>query len=270
MKYAGSFEHNSNSFSISSLFTLLYSMGRYVIIPTRYSKKDCEDRTTQVGALNQYLKDAGWEVHFVKDAPSMLEAYESGVEECGLDPEDRVIFCHDDIEILLKHDVFNDLLEKELSSPNIGFVGVAGCTSLGHRSKTANWWANSVGEDHYLNAGGVVFHGNSSKEMSLTWYGKRERAILMDGLFLATTGKVANSISFKKPSVLKSNWHMYDAFMTFQTYRKELHNVIAPIILRHASGGGYVNEHYDHDSKMFMALFDRELPAELPVIDKLP
>jgi len=106
--------------------------------------------------------------------------------------------------------------------------------------------------------------------MSPTWFGPQDRAVLMDGGFLATTGKVANSISFKKPSVIKSNWHMYDAFMTFQTYRKKLRNVIAPIILRHASGGDYASEHYSRDSKMFMALFDRELPAKLVVVDELP
>jgi hypothetical protein len=247
-------------------------MRRYVIIPTRYSKEECGDRTTEVGALNQYFQDAGWEVHFLRDAPSMLEAYESGIEECELSSEDYVIFCHDDIEILLRHDIFNEMLEKELSTADIGFVGVAGSTSLGQNSDTANWCANGNmgdGSPLYYNSGGVVFHGKSSKEMSPVWYGIRESAVLMDGVFLATTGKVANSISFKKPSVIKSNWHMYDAFMTFQTYRKKLRNVIAPIILRHASGGDYASEHYDHDSKMFMALFERELPTEIPLPELL-
>lgn len=233
-------------------------MGRYVIIPTRKEKEDCLE-------LTSYFKDAGWEVQLIQNANSMLEAFASGVDKCDISGDDRVIFCHDDIKILLEIETFNDILDAALNTPDVGFVGVAGCSTLGDLNSVqeANWFANVRGPGWQERGGGLVFHGKEPTHMKASYYGWRTRAVLMDGVFLATTGEVLQKISLKKPDVFKSNWHMYDALLTFQTYRKKLKNIIAPIMLLHASGGDYRREYYKEDSEMFMTLFSRELPASV-------
>lgn len=264
-------------------------MGRYAIIPTRYTLEQREDSATQVGALNEYLKTAGWEVCFVQDATSMLGAFKTGIEECNLADDDYVIFCHDDIEHLLRPEIFNKLLDAKLKLKDTGFVGIAGCSNFGDYwsfpggpckgEKTANWFENLCGwrgglqvmQQKYdakssdcapwRRGGGLVLHGNSIEESKFDAYGIRSRVVVLDGVFLATTGRVVKSISFNKPSVLKSNWHMYDALLTFQAHRKGFKNYVVPILLRHASGGDYQSEYYYEDSITFMKLFERDLPA---------
>ena len=76
-------------------------MRKLAFIPTREAK----DRP-----IKTYLEKAGWEVHYtVKD--SIFEAYSSAIKEHNVMAKDRVIMCHDDIEILLDRDIFNKLID---------------------------------------------------------------------------------------------------------------------------------------------------------------
>jgi hypothetical protein len=229
-------------------------MRRYVIIPTRSTEEMQNDLKTTVGKLKNYLLSAGWKVHFIQNAESIFEAYREGVARCRLTPTDFVILCHDDIEILLDSVVFNHLLKYYLSNSNTGFVGVAGSAVI---TEEANWFACS---QRHGAGGGIVFHGHSHINMQPSVYGTSQKAVILDGVFLAATGSVLRNINLNQPKNFTSKWHWYDASFTFQTYRKNLTNVIAPILLRHESGGTY-DDSYRKDIPAFVKLYGKYLPA---------
>ena len=229
-------------------------MNRYVIIPTRESMTDCEDKTTTVGKLNAFLTGAGWKVHFVRNSESMLAALRSGVEECGVLAKDYVIFCHDDIEILNNSEYFNGIIDAKLQDPHTGFAGVAGTAVV---TEAINWYACS--KQHNC-GGGAVYHGKDYETMFLTFFGTAKDVVTLDGCFLATTGKTLHSISLRAPKAWKSAWHHYDTFLTLQCFIKKKVNKIFPISIRHASGGDY-NALYQEDIPRVAASFANHLPA---------
>ena len=233
-------------------------MRRYAIIPTRLTPEEYTDNTTEAGKLKEYFEEAGWSVHFMENEESIFKAYENGVAECNVQEEDFVILCHDDIEVLLQQNLFNELLEHLLPMDQIGFVGVAGSA---HIEKENPHWFHSARRQG--SGGGLIFHGKSITNMMASVYGTAQETVILDGVFLATTGKVLNQISLKKPSTFVSNWHWYDALLTFQAHRKGFLNVVAPLLLRHQSGGSY-DADFKTDTKNFAQLFSKELPASLP------
>lgn len=233
-------------------------MNRYAIIPTRESITDCEDKTTTVGKLNEFLTGAGWEVHFVRNAKSILGAFREGVEQLCVLAKDYVIFCHDDIEILNNAEYFNKIIDIRLEDTTTGFTGVAGTSILDTR---INWFACS---QHYNSGGGMVYHGNSYETMRISPYGNETNVVTLDGLFLATTGKILHSISLRSPSSWKSKWHHYDTFLTLQCHIKNKVNRIAPLCIRHASGGDY-NDAYLDDISRVASTFANHLPAQVKV-----
>ncbi len=231
-------------------------MKRYVIIATRNSIEDCESEITTVGKLRKYLKDAGWEVCFQRNRRSIFDAYSHGLNSLDLDPEDQIILCHDDIEILTAPDKFNEYLDYYLiHQPKTGFVGVSGSRTL---NKNSNWFSSS--QKTKGAGGGCVFHGSHFSTMALSHYGHQQKAVCLDGVFLASTKSVLDSIELRKPKIFKGNWHWYDASYTLQAHLKGLTNWIAPIILRHESGGNYDSLFYE-DMKNFNILFKNNLPA---------
>ena len=101
-------------------------MNRYVIIATRHTEEECADLGTNVGKLNRYLEDAGWTVKFMRNCKSIFEAYSNAIKELQPEDEDRIILCHDDIEVLYKTETFNEVVNHWLDKEKCGIVGVAG------------------------------------------------------------------------------------------------------------------------------------------------
>lgn len=229
-------------------------MRRYAIIATRHPKEVRTDGTTTVGNLYAFLTRAGWEVTFVENADSMFDVYHSTITKISPRADDQIILCHDDIEVLLSESIFNQILHAHLSNPQTGFVGVAGSAVITHE---ASWF--QCAQKHKA-GGGAVYHGDTVETMTLSCYGNAPKAVVMDGVFLATTGKVVNTINLKMPPGFVGKWDWYDAMYTFQAFKKKLTNVIAPIVLRHESGGRYPQEYYD-DKPKFVKLFNDHIPA---------
>jgi len=228
-------------------------VNRYAIIATRNTSDECHDPETTVGKLHKYLRRAGWMVYFERNRKSIFEAYTKGVESCCAEDEDFILLCHDDIEIQTDPERFNEFLDFYLTQPDIGFVGVAGSAKM---KRDCNW-VSSRAPDF---GAGCIFHGKSSLDMGLNHYGPRTEVVCLDGVFLATTKKVFDSIETRKPKILTGDWHWYDASYTLQAHIKGLKNYVAPIILRHESGGNYDPLFYE-DMKNFSTLFKRHLPA---------
>ena len=97
----------------------------YALICTRSNKiSETTDR------LVTYLNKVRADVRLLTDKKSIFDAYQSEVDNLIAEPDDIVIMCHDDIEILNDPKEFVKILKKSLSDPKVGIVGAAGTTHL--------------------------------------------------------------------------------------------------------------------------------------------
>ena len=229
-------------------------MKRYAIIPTRETVDDCNNENTTVGKLHAFLKEAEWSVVFVRNATSMLEALRTGLSDCNAQNKDSIIFCHDDIEILNNVEYFNEVITSRLEDSKTGFVGCAGTAIV---TEDINWFACS--RKHNC-GGGVVYHGKDYKSMYATPYGGARNVVTLDGLFLAAKGKTLKNIRLNAPKSWVSKWHHYDTMLTLQTHVQGKLNRIAPLAIRHESGGNY-DESYYSDIPRVAKSFAKYLPA---------
>ena len=163
---------------------------------------------------------------------SIFEAYKEGVDNIILNDNDVVIFCHDDIEIVMDPQKFVDVIVKASRQNNSGFFGPAGTT---HLSESAVWW------DHSLWAQGkhrgLVLHGKDIKAAEYTYYGNPGRVVCLDGLFLAIQGKALKKLDLSKPDYFEGDWDYYDIHYTIQAHQKGLYNTVEPIFMIHHSRG---------------------------------
>jgi hypothetical protein len=96
--------------------------------------------------------------------------------------------------------------------------------------------------------------------MFLTQYGPYEKTIVLDGVFLATTGAVLNSIQLSKPKKFTGEWDFYDIFYTFQAHLKGFNNKVIPLNILHKSLGK-PRDSWDLNRQAFIELFDKHLPC---------
>ena len=189
-------------------------------------------------------------------APSIFEAYSTARDHLKIKPKDTVVLCHDDIEVLINNSDFNEIIDKNLQKPQIGFVGVAGTSHLGD---SCVWWEGVGFGNPALK--GVVYHG-SLESGHCNNYGDPGRVVVLDGLFLATKGRILNSIQLKQPQYFPGPWDFYDLFYTMQAYVKGYHNMVLPIPVRHDSYGDLAGKvGWNENKKAFRMMFDRHIPA---------
>lgn len=227
-------------------------MRKFALIPTR-GNPTSESSTAY--HLKGYLDKAGYEVHWLIGESSIFTAISNKCLELNLKPDDIVIMCHDDIEIFMDSTRFDKLLQENLDS-NTGFLGVAGTPSFGGGERPCVWWS----ELPFGKMKGIVWHGQSLTDCYPTYFGNYGKVVVMDGVFLCTTGKVLNTIQLKKPKDFQGEWDFYDIFYTFQAYTKGLHNKVIPITIRHESEG-FPRPDWEFNRQAFVRLFGKYLPA---------
>tara|TARA_R110000765_G_scaffold391844_1_gene484826 strand:+ start:5341 stop:6042 length:702 start_codon:yes stop_codon:yes gene_type:complete len=231
-------------------------MAKYAFIPSRTGKSETLEK------LKDFFTSAGYTVKVLVGESSIFKAYSNAARECKLAAQDKVVMCHDDIEILSKPEVFNSLLDTHFKTPKAGFLGVAGtCYFPAH----AVWW-NGYGVEHKPMDSqnplrGSIFHGETPESMRLDLYGPHGNTVVMDGVFLAATGAVLNSIQLTKPKSFEGGWHFYDIFYTYQAFKKGFVNRTSPMLLRHESVGES-DELYNKNRLAFLKLCGSELPTQ--------
>jgi hypothetical protein len=211
--------------------------------------------------LAEFFQKAGWEPIFLPGYSSIFEAFSSGRDLHNVKPNDMVILCHDDIDIVVSPKYFNEIIDNSMDM-NTGFLGVAGTRFLG---TDAVWWKQMGQHDARspMNPlSGMIMHG-SRKENHTNFYGSHGSVVVMDGVFLCARGKTINTISLKKPKSFKGNWDFYDIYYTYQAHKKGFINKTIPIVMIHESTGEISErESWHQNRKAFME------SAELPVMIK--
>ena len=184
--------------------------------------------------LLSYLASIGIEVILLPNKKSIFSAYEQGlnlIQEKNPQPNDVVILCHDDIEIINKPEHFKQQLNFIAHNTQIGFAGPAGTTLLGQDSV---WWDHSRWQQGHHS--GFVFHGKKF-DYHTTYYGEYRRVVVLDGLFLAAKYETLKKINISRPDTFEGLWDFYDLYYTMQAHKLGLHNKTLPFLIRHESMG---------------------------------
>lgn len=207
--------------------------------------------------LLEYFKQCGVIAKPLINQSSIFKAYSNALNDLSVSKDDIIIFCHDDIEILTRPEVFTQLLEENLSKDDTGFVGVAGTRFF---PADAVWWNQEFWQGH----SGVVYHGKDLSSMGQTLFGPLGQVVVLDGVFLAAKVKTLYDIQMTKPKFFNGEWDFYDIFYTFQTYLKGLKNLTLPIHIRHESVGEIAGRDSWHENRVsFLNRFGTYLPAHI-------
>lgn len=214
-----------------------------------------EKRGSCLSLLNNYTSVLNGSVTSIEwDAPSIYEGHSRNIERTPKNDDDIIVMVHDDVEILSKYEDFRKYLSI-CNLPGVGFVGVAGSTTLG---KDPVWWAGrAAGESR-----GFVFQGDNSLTMMPNYFGTAGKVVVMDGCFLACSYKTLKSVGLEKPDYLSSNWDFYDIHLTTKAYLMGLTNYVVPILIRHESIGEMRKDWYTAKQE-FAKHHNQNLPLKI-------
>lgn len=206
--------------------------------------------------LSSYLSRAGIQAKFLVGQKSIFSGYANAFKKFDVQDNDVVIMCHDDIEILTDPEVFKNIIVGTCLQSETGFVGVAGTT---HLSEDAVWWNHGLWQQGKHR--GHVYHGDDILTADSTYYGKPDRVVCMDGLFLAAKGKVIREVGLSKPEHFEGDWDFYDIHYTTTAHKRGYKNKVVPISVLHNSHGELAGRDSWHKNRL--AFIDKN---KLPII----
>ena len=215
-------------------------MNIHAVICTR----DRNDVSTTTDKLIKFLCECGIAVYLLSGAKSIFKAYSGALAKIDPSKDDIVIFCHDDIEIREKPSEFVQKLQDSLALPETGFVGPAGTT---HLTENAIWWNQEV----WQNGGhrGKVVHIEPQNKEYLTYYGKPDDVVVLDGLFLAAKPKVLKEVGLEKPEYFEGEWDFYDIHYTSKAFLLGYTNKVLDLNIFHNSRGELVGRDSWHKNR---------------------
>jgi hypothetical protein len=229
-------------------------MNIHAVICTR-SRDDVSETTDK---LIRFLCDCKIGVYLVADAKSIFSAYQGAFEKIDPDPEDIIIFCHDDIEIWDDPRYFVQKLIETTALPETGFVGPAGTTCLG---ADAVWWDQDRWQQG-KHRGQVQHLDKKQGKQWTTHYGDAGDVVVLDGLFLAARARVVKDIGLEKPEDFVGEWDFYDIHYTSKAFLKGYTNKVILLKVLHNSLGELVGRESWHMNRAaFIA--KNEFPMEI-------
>ena len=199
-------------------------------------------------SLATALGGAEWELVHIPDARSLCEGWNRGLDRAR---GAVVVFCHDDIEILV------DRLDLRVAHALREFdvVGVAGSTRLTGPS----WVWSGAPWAHGFIAHRLPDGRTSARAYSLA--GPRVGAVqALDGVFIACRREVAESLRFDAATF--DHFHLYDADFSYRAYLAGLKvGVSTHLQLLHYSGGRDTDGHWRVQAERFLAKHGLPPPA---------
>lgn len=195
--------------------------------------------------IRQLMGSSPHEIIGVHDAKSMCEGYNRAIKVAK---GERLVFCHDDIEILSSD--FAAKLDSHLS--RFDLVGVAGTDRVIH-----GVWS-FAGPPH--NFGQVAQPGPQPGTYDVSIFNVPRRIIgqmhALDGLFIACRRSVVEKVRFDEQTF--DGWHGYDVDFTFAAHLAGFKLAVAcDIAIIHASRGPF--DRLTH----YVQLFNRKYLQQL-------
>ena len=195
--------------------------------------------------LSQRLQGHAHEIIRISDAKSLAEGYNRGIAQSR---GDRLIFCHDDIEILSED--FTDRLDGHLNQYDL--VGVAGS----NRIIRSEWI--SAGPPHVFGHVAQVYPPGG---FFVAIYAVPAKSIpgicAMDGLFFAARREVIDKVRFDAQTF--DGYHHYDLDFTFAAHLAGFRlAVVTDIFVFHRSTGNK-DDRWKHYARLFHQKYARHL-----------
>lgn len=201
-------------------------MNTYCLVCTR-----SKEGTPLLKNLISYLFRCGIKVKLLVNQESIFSAYKKGLTLIKPDPEDIIIMCHDDIEILSTPE---DFKEKLLETQNKG-TGLIGPAGTEHFGGDCVWWDHNKWKEQKHS--GAIYHHEKEKGHYPTVYGPHRQVAVLDGVFLAARAEVLEDIGLEKPSFFEGNWDFYDIYYTTRAHLSNYRNKTVDIKMCHYSIG---------------------------------
>ena len=203
-----------------------------------------EDVTPITHNLISYLVQCDTNILLMIGTNSIFKAYKEAFSRINQNPEDIIVFCHDDIEIREKPHDFVQKLKNLFQNEGTGFVGPAGTTNLGH---DAIWWEQNRWQKG-LHKGKVTHLDPQGKEY-LTFYGEPGDVVILDGVFLAAQVKTIEKLGLDKPEYFEGEWDFYDIHYTSKAFLEGYTNKILDMDIVHHSRGELVGRDSWHKNR---------------------
>jgi len=205
--------------------------------------------------LLKYLDRLQINTKLIIGKSSIFDAYHETFNKLTLNPNDIIIFCHDDIEIISSKLSFLEGLGK-LNLPDTGFVGVAGTT---HLSENCVWWDIELRKQQLHR--GFVLQGETLNSSYGNYFGPYSQVVVLDGCFMAAKVSTLNKINLEKPNEFPGLWDFYDLYYTIQTHLLGLKNYAVPIMTLHNSAGSLAGrESWHKNREVFINTYKKYLP----------
>ena len=228
-------------------------MSIHAIICTR----DSSSVTKTTDNLIRFLVSCKIGVYLLSGAKSIFQAYKGAFEKISPADDDICIFCHDDIEIREKPEIFVSKLTSFCGLAETGFVGPAGTACL---SENAIWWDQNQWRQGKHK--GRVAHLDDLGREYITDYGPEGDVVALDGLFLAAKAKVIKEVGLGKPDYFTGEWDFYDIHYTTKAFNLGYTNKVMEMNILHNSRGELVGRDSWHKNReAFIA--NNELPMQL-------
>lgn len=200
--------------------------------------------------LLKYLDRLQVNTKLIIGKPSIFNAYNDTFLNLKADPDDIVMFLHDDIEIISSRLSFLEAIGK-LNLPDTGFIGVAGTTLL---SENCVWWDLELRKQKFHR--GIVLQGETLNTSYGNFFGPFGQVAVLDGCFLAAKVSTLNKINLNKPDEFPGQWDFYDLYYTIQSHLLGLKNYVVPIITLHNSAGELAGRDSWHKNReAFISLY---------------
>jgi tetratricopeptide (TPR) repeat protein len=191
--------------------------------------------------LSRLLVGRPWEFLLIEDAQSLCEGYQRGVAKSK---GDVIVFCHDDIEIIVD-DFYNRLLDALEDSDVVGVAGttiVNGPAVFWARHPYCHGWVTQQNSD-----GGFLPTPMSMSKPRV------DNAQALDGLFIAAHRAVFATVQFDP--ITFDGFHFYDLDFTYRAHLAGLRvRIQCDILIVHASSGNF-DEQYLRYAERFAKKF---------------
>lgn len=192
-----------------------------MFVSTRVETNEKVYELTQRMKKNKFQHDVSVYVAANKGGTPLGRVYNNAL----IGSSDTLVFCHDDIDI---HDEL--WVEKVIEGlKKYDIVGVAG--SSYYNVFNGSWFASKMFQR------GTVAHPalDNPNVWGFTVYGAAGEAVVLDGVFMATTKKVLKDVMFD----VELPFHFYDIDFCLRAYEKGYKIGVVPMKIFHKSHGSY-------------------------------
>jgi GT2 family glycosyltransferase len=175
----------------------------------------------------------------------LSEVYNEAIDKAT--PDDRLVFCHDDVWIFDKH--FVERVERALDRFDV--FGVCGCIN---RSPKQVVWFSGWGTGAKLSGSVAFVHGG---HLRLTEYGSApEPVVLLDGLLIGARADKLKATGARFDAQFR--YHFYDLDFSRAAEAAGLSIGTWPIAVAHESWGNYDSDEWRNSRDAYLAKWEKD------------